>query len=365
MDADEDEVAQSSIRAIVGGKLLPTMVVGSHGTPSWFLSARKDAMAGEYGPLDLGEMYDDAVRIALLDQEEAGVDIVSDGELRREDFILGFYQYLTPLEPIPPARRLGQSGYDQITTYRALDRISAPRGLGAVAEYRFASRIARRPLKVALPGPLTLCTAIQPSGAYPEVADLARDLARIVNAELKALIAAGARLLQLDEPGFFRFLPTPEAKAAIFNETIAGVEATLCLHICFGNYRKQNSNFRRYSRVFPGILVAEADCFLLEFANRELAELDQWPVWEREWRETANSTRLRELAVGVIDVKSFHVETPEEVAWRIRQALRFVDPEQLIVTADCGFSQTARWVAAAKLKAMVEGAALVRRELGE
>ncbi len=342
------------------------MVVGSHATPSWFLSARKEAAAGAYGPLDLSEAYDDAVRIAILDQEAVGVDLISDGEMRRDDFILGFYQYLSPLEPIPPARRLGQSGYDQITTYRALERISAPKGLGAVAEYTFASRIARRPLKVALPGPLTLCTAIQPGHAYPDVAELAHDLARIVNAELKALVAAGARVLQLDEPGFFRFLPTPEEKAAIFNETIAGVEATLCLHICFGNYRKQNSNFRRYSRIFPGILAARADCFLLEFANRELAELDQWPVWERDWAAASgSSTHHRELAVGVIDVKSFHVETPEEVAWRIRQALLQVDPERLIVTADCGFSQTARWVAAAKLTAMVEGAALVRRELGE
>jgi 5-methyltetrahydropteroyltriglutamate--homocysteine methyltransferase len=340
------------------------MVVGSYGTPSWFLSARKDAAAGEYGPLDLREAYDDAVRIALADQEAAGVDVISDGELRRDDFILGFYQYLTPLEAIPPARRMGQSGYDQITTYRALDRISAPEGLGAVAEYTFASRFARRPLKVALPGPLTLCTAIQPGGAYAEVADLAYDLARIVNRELKALVAAGASVLQLDEPGFFRFLPTPEDKAAIFNETVAGVDATLGLHICFGNFRKQNSNFRRYSRVFPGILAARADCFLLEFANRELAELDQWPVWERAWIQASDGVaRPRELAVGVIDVKSFHVETPDEVAWRIRQALNYVDPERLIVTADCGFSQTARWVAAAKLKAMVEGAALVRREL--
>src|SRR6516162_4246106 len=123
MDADEDEVAQSSIRALAGGKLLPTMVVGSHGTPSWFLSARRDAAAGQYGPLDLSEAYDDAVRLAIFDQESAGIDLISDGEMRRDDFILGFYQYLTPLEPVPPMRRLGQSGYDQITTYRALDRI--------------------------------------------------------------------------------------------------------------------------------------------------------------------------------------------------------------------------------------------------
>jgi 5-methyltetrahydropteroyltriglutamate--homocysteine methyltransferase len=161
-------------------------------------------------------------------------------------------------------------------------------------------------------------------------------------------------------------LPTPEEKAAIFNETVDGVEATLCLHICFGNYRKQNSNFRRYSRVFPGILAAQANCFLLEFANRELAELDQWPVWERDWAHVSGSSiRQRELAVGVIDVKSFHVETPEEVAWRVRQALQHVDLERLIVTSDCGFSQTARWVTAAKLQAMAEGTAIVRRELGE
>jgi 5-methyltetrahydropteroyltriglutamate--homocysteine methyltransferase len=361
-------MARPTFRSFAGGKLLPTTVVGSHAFPSWLWSARKDIEAGNYGPLDLGETLDDAVRIALFDQEDAGVDVVSDGEMRRTDFILGFYQRLSPLEVIPPARRMGHSGYDQVTRYRALDRLTAPQGLGLVAEFQFARQVARRPLKVAIPGPLTLCTVIDPAPAYPDVRALAHDLAAIVNAELKAVVAAGATSVQVDEPGVFRFLPTPEEQVALFHEAIAGVDACICLHVCFGNYRKQNSQFRRYSRVFPGLLAARADCFLLEFANRELAEIDRWTAWEDEWASSAAARgqaapELRELAVGVIDVKSFHVETPEEVAWRIRQALQYVPAERLVITADCGFSQTARWLTAAKLRAMVAGADVVRAEL--
>lgn len=357
-----------TFRSLAGGKLLPTTVVGSHAFPSWFWSARKDIEAGNYGPIDLTETLNDAVRIAIADQEDAGVDVVSDGEMRRTDFILGFYERFAPLQVIPPARKMGHSGYDQVTRYRALDRLAAPNGLGTVAELKFARQVARQPVKVAVPGPLTLCTAIDPAPAYADVAALANDIAAIVNAELKSLVAAGATVVQLDEPGFFRFLPTVEEKAALFDQTVEGVDALICLHVCFGNYRKQNSQLRRYSRVFPGLLHTRADCFLLEFANRELAEIDRWPAWEEEWltasRAAGRPAREKpELAVGVIDVKSFHVETPDEVAWRIRQILPHVAPERLIITADCGFSQTARWISAAKLRAMVEGAAIVRREL--
>src|SRR5215472_16505849 len=119
-----------------------------------------------------------------------------------------------------------------------------------------------------------------------------------------------------------------------------------------------NSKFCRYCRALPCLLAACGHCFLLEFANRELAEIDRWTAWEDEWASGVAARGQaapapRELAVGVIDVKSFHVETPEEVAWRIRQALRHLSAERLVVTADCGFSQTARWLTAAKLRAMV------------
>src|SRR5262249_40856709 len=155
----------------------------------------------------LSELYDDAVRVAVVDQVDAGIDLVSDGEMRREDFILGFYHRLAPVEPIPPARRMGHSGYDQITRYRALGPITAPQSLRTVAEYTFArkviERIGDRPVKIAIPGPLTLCTAFDLGSAYRETAELANDLAAVVNAELKAVVAAGCRIVQIDEPGFF------------------------------------------------------------------------------------------------------------------------------------------------------------------
>jgi 5-methyltetrahydropteroyltriglutamate--homocysteine methyltransferase len=166
---------------------------------------------------------------------------------------------------------------------------------------------------------------------------------------------AGATFIQVDEPsaaGRTPNLPVAET-VRLFNKTIEGVQAKIALHICFGNNQGRPAMKRTYTPLFPGILDVKAEQFALEFANREMAEIELW-------REYGGD---RELAAGVIDVKSMYLETSEDVAERIRVVLRYVKPEKLYLTTDCGFSASSRGLARAKLGALVAGAKVVRKEL--
>ncbi len=333
--------------------LLPTSVVGSHAKPSWLWTALAAARAGEYGAADLEETLEDATAIAIRDQTDAGVDVISSGEMRREDFIMGFYERIEGLRPVPARRAVGSAGYDQIGTFRAVDRLSAPGGLGIVEELRQTFALTDRPLKATCPGPLTLGFRIDPGEAYRSSEDVAADVSRIVNAELKSMVAAGARFIQIDEPRYANFPGGGRQWAELFNETTAGVDAELALHICFGNYQNRSASRRVYASMFPEILDVRAGQLVLEFGNREMSEVDLWQRFPND----------KTLGLGVIDIKSYYVETPEDVAGRIRQALRFVRAEQLWINPDCGFNHTPRHAARAKLRAMVEGVRIVRREL--
>ncbi len=334
--------------------LLPTSVIGSYAWPSWLHVGLAAAERGELGPADIKEMEDDAVDLALRDQEDAGVDIVSDGEMRRAGFFTAaFYGHLTGLRALPPARKAGIAGHDQRESYEVVDPIVAPEGLGLLAEYTYARGRTSRPLKVPCAGPYTLAGRIRPGATYRGRMEVAHVLAGLINQELRALVAAGADFIQLDEPSYAVHPDAPREFVDLFNATVAGVDAKIGLHLCFGNFVGRPVAKRSYRPLFPHILDAHADQLALEFANRELAELELWKEFPNE----------KELAAGLIDVKNYYVETPEDVAENIRTALRYVAPDKLSVVPDCGFSQTARWASRAKLKAMVEGARIVRREL--
>lgn len=336
--------------------LLPTSVIGSYAWPSWFLTAVEAIKAGEYGPKDVQETLDDAVDLAIRDQQDAGVDIISDGEMRRLGFFTAdFYGRLSGLHALPPLRRLGPAGHDQRERYEAVEPFAAPEGLGLVEEFKYAQQRADRPLKVPCPGPFTLAGRIITGGIYPTRMDVAHAFSEVINQELKALVEAGATFIQLDEPSYAVHPDAPTEFVELFNKTIAGVDARIGLHLCFGNFVGRPVALRTYRPLFPHILYVEADELALEFANREMAEIELGA----QIAEAGKS-----LAAGLIDVKNYYIEKPEDVAARIRIALEHVPAEQLTVVPDCGFSQTARWAAGAKLKAMVEGAKLVRQELG-
>ena len=335
--------------------LLPTSVIGSYSWPSWFIAAAEAIKAGEYGPADVRETLDDAVDVALRDQEDAGVDVVTDGEMRRLGFFTAdFYGRLTGLRELPPERRFGPPGHDQRERYEASAEIQAPHGLDLVAELTYLQDRTRRPIKVPCPGPFTLAGRVGVGTFYQDRLDVAYALSRIVNAELRALVDAGARFIQLDEPSYAVHPDAPRAFVDLFNATVEGVKARIGLHLCFGNFVGRPVARRSYRPLFPAILDCHADELALEFANRELAELDLGaPIAE------AGKT----LAAGLIDVKNYYVESAEDVAERIRAALRHLPAENLTIVPDCGFSQTARWAARAKLKAMVAGTRLVRQSL--
>lgn len=334
--------------------LLPTSVIGSYAWPAWLHVALGAAQRGEFGPDDMREAQDDAVDMALRDQEDAGVDIVSDGEMRRAGFFTAaFYSFLDGLREMSAQRRVGVAGHDQRESYEAIEPISAPHGLGLLAEFNYVKSRTGRQIKMPCPGPFTLAGRIKPGAIYKSRWDVAEALAPIINAEMKALVAAGCDFIQIDEPSIAVRPDAPRAFVDLFNAMVAGVDAKIGLHLCFGNFVGRPTAKRSYRPLFPHILDVKADQFALEFANREMAEIELWREFPSD----------KELAAGLIDVKNYYIETSEDVAERIRIALKYVAAEKLAIVPDCGFSQTARWASRAKLKAMVEGTRIVRREL--
>ena len=335
-------------------KLLPTELVGSYALPSWLsvMLERAEAL-GDLGESDIEEALEDAVRIALLDQERAGLDVLTDGEMRRRDFIQNFYGLLTGLRKLPPARRIGAAGYDQNPRYEVVDRVTAPNGLGIVTEYGQLRQLTQSPVKVCVPGPMTLALPLVLAGGYGSHEELLEDVVTIVNAELRALVQAGADYVQIDEPRYATSHEEARSLVQLFNATRNGVDARVGLHLCFGNFRGRSRDRRDYSTFFPALLEAETDQFNLEFANREWAQIELLRNFGADQR----------IGVGVLDVKSYFVEDPEEIAEGIRRALKHVPAENIVVTPDCGLNHSPRHVAARKIAAMVEGAALVRREL--
>ncbi|GAB4110720.1 MAG: methionine synthase [Roseiflexaceae bacterium] len=337
--------------------LLPTSVIGSYAWPAWLHTALEASQRGEYGPEDMREAQDDAVDLALRDQEDAGLDIVSDGEMRRAGFFTAaFYGHLSGLQEIPSRRKIGVVGHDQRESYEAIAAIDAPQGLGLLDEFHYVRTRTTKPIMMPCAGPFTLAGRIQPGRIYRDRMDVARALTPIVNRELLALADAGAKVIQIDEPSIAVRPGATQEFLDMINASVAGLAergVVVGLHLCFGNFVGRPVAWRHYRPIFPEILHSNVDYFALEFANRELAELNLWADFP--------STKI--LAAGLMDVKNYHVETPTQIAERVRAALQYVKPEQLWVVPDCGLSQTARWAARSKLRAMVDGVKIIRSEL--
>ena len=335
---------------------IPATVIGSWAFPGWYAKFCDDAARQRelFGADDREEAVRDAVRLAVDDQIRAGADLITDGEMRRVDFNLGFYDFLDGLKPMPQARRWGPPAHDQRSRYLCVAPLTAPRGLGTVEEYRRLRAITDAPAKVPVPGPYTLAGCIQGGDVYPDRDAVAEALLPLVNAEMKALAREGVTFLQLDEPSFACHPDRPERFLDVIARTVAGLDVPVSLHMCFGNYRGQAVGQRSYRPLFPHLARAKVAQLALEFASREMAEIEL----------ARDITAPMSLAVGLVDVKNTWVEPPELVAARLRTVLRSIDPERVHVTPDCGFSQTARHVACRKLANMVEGVRIVRRELG-
>jgi len=335
--------------------LLPTSVIGSYAMPGWFWTAVDQIDQEKYGPSDIRETFDDAVNLAMLDQQRAGVDVITDGEMRRWYFVQSFYKHFSGLENRPALRQTGLYGYDSVPRWWPTERIQVPAGLGIVEEFEYAKKHTDRPLKATCPGPLTLTIHIQlrDDKIYKDRIELAYEFADVVNQELKDLVAAGADFIYLDEPSFSIIPGGDNNWIDLFNRTVAGVESKVGLHICFGNLGSRPRGKRRYDWMMEDIMRANAQQISLEFANREMVELELCGEIAQE----------KEVSAGLVDVKSFYIETPEDIAERVRQTLEYVPPEKLWITPDCGFFQVPRWLAFQKIKNMVKGVHIVRQEL--
>ncbi|HET7212086.1 MAG TPA: methionine synthase [Terriglobia bacterium] len=338
---------------------LRTTVIGSYPFPGWleFASVHLD----QFGPADLEEMLDDAVATAVKDQLDAGLDVITDGEQTRLDFNLSFYGFLSGISAeAGNVRRFGPPGHDQRGKHLVTGRIEAPNGLGAVRDFERLKRIAPAGavLKVSVPGPFTLSGRLVPNEIYRDRFALTEALIPIVRCELESLVQAGCPEICVDEPSMscYAHREDPRRFVDIFRRTVEGVQGRcrLSTHLCFGNYKGRAVAPRRYAPMFPAFLDMPVDEMHFEMASREFAELELIkPVAGR-----------MDVAVGVIDVKSYYIETPEAVAARVRECLRFVPAGRLLLAPDCGLSQTARWASRRKLKSLLDGVKIVRRELG-
>jgi 5-methyltetrahydropteroyltriglutamate--homocysteine methyltransferase len=338
---------------------LLTSVVGSHAHPGWFAHAIAAAEGGEFGPADLGELLADGVDLAIHDQERAGIDVISDGEMRRAGFFTAeFYRHLTGVRALPPDRRLGAGAHDGLHRFAVEAPIEAPDGLGVVAEFEAAARRTQRPLKVTIPGPFTLSGRLTygPGQVYGTRVAAAEAFVPILRTEIEGLVQAGATIVQVDEPS-----PAihPDAGADFVGLVNAAIEPAvgrlrLGAHLCFGNFLGRPLAPRSYAPIVGAMLGFAVDELVLELANREMSEVGIL-------RELSDGGK--DVAAGVIDVKNSHVDSAEEVAARVEAILATgVPPERLTLVPDCGFSQTARHLAVAKLHALVDGRDLVLKE---
>jgi len=336
--------------------LISATVIGSWSFPGWYERFIGDVKANpdQFGPVDREEAVRDAVRLAIDDQLRAGLDRITDGEMQRVDFNLGFYEYLGGLEPLRRARQLGPPAHDQRDRYRCIAPLSAPDGLGTLTEYHRLRDYASGPVKMPVPGPFTLAGCIDGGEIYLDRAEVTEALIPIVNAELRQLCDAGVDFIQLDEPSFACHPDAPEYFLEVIRRTTENVTAYLSLHMCFGNYRGRAVGHRSYRPLFPHIGRANVHQLAFEFASREMSELSV----------LAELPDTMDVAVGLVDVKNTWVEPPELVAERIAAVLQYIPAERLSVTPDCGFSQTARHIAIAKAKALVDGVRIARRSLG-
>ena len=334
--------------------LLPTSVVGSHGLPGWVWLAREAMEAGRMGAVDLRELVEDATQAALLDQERAGVDVVTTGEMMRVRFIVGFYDRLTGIRALEPPRKLGAPLWDTNRPFEVTGPVTAPDGLGIVEEWKLARSLTTKRLKATVPGPYTLLVPLRLHGGYTDRETLLADLVAIVNAECLALVAAGCDFIQIDEPHSGMYAARAPRFDQGVNRAVEGVSAKIAVHVCFGNlYGRPFAAVRDYRNVYPALRDLAASQVVLEYANRGPDDLGLWRQFPTD----------KELGAGVVDVKAFRAETPTEVAERIRRLLQYVAADKLWLNPDCGFWETPRWVVKQKLVALCEGARLVRNEL--
>jgi 5-methyltetrahydropteroyltriglutamate--homocysteine methyltransferase len=337
---------------------LRTTVVGSYTFPSWLEFASQHLY--EFGAAEIAEMQEHAVIAAIHDQLAAGLDVITDGEQSRFDFNLSFYGFLEGIKQQSASpRKWGPPAHDQRGKHEIIGELRAPRGLGAVAEFERLQRLAPAgpTLKASVPGPYTLSGRLVPNAQYRDRYAITEALLPLVRQELEDLVKAGCTELAVDEPSMSCYAYREDTKrfVDIFNRTVEPVagKCRLSVHLCFGNYKGRPVGYRRLAPMFPDFLEFKVNEMHVEMANREFAEIEM----------IARIAERMAVAVGIVDVKNYYIETVEDVAERIKLCLQYTPAGKLSVAPDCGLSQTARWAAKQKLVNLVAGAKQVREQL--
>jgi len=337
--------------------LLPTSTAGSLPKPSWLAEPEQLWSAWKLSEQALVDGKHDALRVTLHEQQLAGVDIVSDGEQTRQHFVTTFIEHLAGVD------------FENRKTVRIRNRYDAsvPSVIGPVSrkapvfvdDAKFLRAQTDKPIKWALPGPMTMIDTLYDEH-YKSREKLAWEFAKILNQEARELAAAGVNIIQFDEPAFNVFFDeVNDWGIACLERAIEGLSCETAVHICYGYGIKANtdwkktlgSEWRQYEEVFPKLQQSNIDIISLECHNSRV------PI------ELLALIRGKKVMVGAIDVATNEIETPEEVANTLREALTYVDADKLYPSTNCGLAPLSREVARGKLNALAAGAAIVRAEL--
>ena len=337
--------------------LFPTSLVGSYPQPEWLIDRQR--LAGRFPPRVrarelwrvpepwLAEAQDDATRLAIRAQEQAGLDIVTDGEIRRESYSNRFATALEGVDVDHPGTALDRSGHPNPVP-RIVGRIRRKRPV-EVDDLLFLKRNTDRKTKITVPGPFTLSQQAQ-NDYYPSPAEAAMDYAAAVNEEIRDLFAAGADIVQIDEP-YMQARPEKAREYGLraLNRALEGIEGETAVHICFGYAAIIHERPSGYS-------------FLPELAGSPVKEVSIETAQSNLDCSVLQKLAGKKVLVGCIDLSDMAIETPQQVAARVKRALPYVKADDVIVAPDCGMKYLPRKVAFAKMCAMVEGAQLLRRE---
>ncbi len=338
--------------------LLPTSLVGSYAQPEWLIDRKK--LAGRFpprvrarelwrvAPEFLEEAQDDATLLAIRDQERAGLDIITDGEQRRESYSNRFATALEGVDIDNPGTALDRSGHPNPVP-RIVGKIRRKQPV-EVRDVEFLRASTDRTIKITVPGPFTMSQQAQ-NNFYKDEQELVLDYAAAVNAEIKDLFAAGADIVQIDEP-YMQARPEKARKYGLRGLSVAleGIRGTTAIHICFGYAAIIHVRPTGYS-FLPELAASPVGQISIETAQSKLdcAVLEKLPG--------------KTIILGTLDLSDMSIETPETVAARIRRALPYVSPDRIVVAPDCGLKYLPREIAFGKMRAMVEGAKIVRQEL--
>jgi 5-methyltetrahydropteroyltriglutamate--homocysteine methyltransferase len=316
--------------------------------PGWLERLKTEYFLRRISRQELDEIHDTAVKAAIKDQEVAGVDIITDGELRRDNLVDYFAERMPGVQIDRTSKKFYYDFFD--SSVRGKIPMAS---LGLVDDYKFLATYTKHATKYNVTGPLSLVKRIR-NEYYKSEEELALDIAKVMNLEIKELVRAGVRYLQVDEPYYSGFPEDLPWGVKVLNALLEGVDARITLHICYGNRYGKPTWAGNYRYLFPTLLEANVHQLSLEFARRGGEDLDLFKEFSNKF----------EIGVGVIDVKDHAVETPDMVAERIRKAAEFVRPERLTILPDCGCLHLPQPVAFAKLRAMVQGTQIVRKEIG-